>query len=32
VFQAFEIHGLVEDLEFAPRPDQRLRVAEMWWN
>lgn len=31
VFQAFEIHGLAEDLEFKPRPDQRLRVAEMSW-
>ncbi len=31
VFQAFEIHGMHEDLVFRPRPDQRLRVAEMSW-
>ena len=31
VFQAFEIHGMHEDLVFKPRPDQRLRVAEMSW-
>ena len=31
VFQAFEVHGLVEGLQFEPRPDQRLRVAEMSW-
>ena len=31
VFQAFEVHGMSEDLVFKPRPDQRLRVAEMSW-
>ena len=31
VFQAFEIHAMVEDLEYEPRPDQVVRVAEMRW-
>jgi len=31
VFQAFEIHAMVEDLEFDPRPDQVVRVAEISW-
>ena len=31
LFQAFEVHGLAADLQFNPRPDQRLRVAEMSW-
>jgi hypothetical protein len=29
VFQGFEIHAGQEDLEFEPRPDNRVRVATM---
>ena len=31
VFQAFEVHAMVDDLEYEPRPDQLVIYGNMRW-